>query len=100
MFRLETPAEAPDTTEVRKSQENVVAPALIADQHTALLRLRNPVTPGNGTFYWNLQQDVPLGWVSYSTPLGEGGSYPISTGVLLSQARPIETLYLEWNVRR
>ena len=70
--RLRIPAETPNTIKVWKSRETVMILTLTMDQCAVLLRTPSPIIPGKGVIYWNLQWDIPPGWVSYFTPLGEG----------------------------
>lgn len=64
-------------TEYHKGTE-VTGKSHFPDSHcgsrAVLLGMLKPVTPENSIFYWNLQLDVPFGWLSYSTALGEGGA--------------------------
>lgn len=64
------------------------------NQSAMLLRIPSPIMLGKGIVYWNLQWDVPVGMVSYFTPLGEGEllNFHWDPFVLL-QAGPAETHY-------
>lgn len=63
-------------------------------QCTMLLRTPSPIMSGKSTIYWNLQWNVPPGWVSFFTPLGEGELPNLHWGsVVLLQAGPVETHY-------
>lgn len=55
-----------------KLWETAIALNLTMDQCAVLLETPNPTIPGKGINYWNLQWDIPPGWVSYLAPLGEG----------------------------
>ena len=92
--RLGTPAEKSHTVKVWKSPETAIALTLTMDQRAVLLRTPSPIMPGKGIIYWNLQWDVPLGWVSYFAPLGKGELLNLhSDPVVLLQAEPLETRY-------
>lgn len=45
-------------------------PSLTVHNVLCCWRHPNPVTPERGAIYWNLQWDVPMGWVSLGTLVG------------------------------
>lgn len=53
------------------------------DPCATLLGAPSPIVPEKGIIYQNLQWDVPPGWVSYFSPLGEAELLDL-TGILLS----------------
>lgn len=90
-----TPAKARSTVKIWKFQEAAVSPTPAMDQRVVLLRTLSPITSGNGVSYWNLQQDAPLGRVSYFPPLGEGEILTLPwSAVVLLQAEPMKCTIL------
>ena len=67
---------------------------LTMDQWAVLLRTVSPIKPGKGIIYWDLQWDIPPGWVSYSAPLVEGKPLNLCWDrIVLLQARTTEMDY-------
>ena len=62
-----------------------MAPTLTVYQPALLLRTPSPIAPGKEVTYWNLQWDIPPGWVSYlAPPTGVRGNDSVSGGIALS----------------
>lgn len=56
----------------------------------------SPVTSGNGIICWNLQWDIPGGWINYFTPLGEGELLNLHLDPIVPlQPGPLKTHYTE-----
>ena len=64
-------------------------------QCAMLLRTPSLIGPGKGIIYWNLQLDVPQGWVNEFAPLGEGKLLNLHWDpFVLLQAGPVEMHYI------
>lgn len=90
--------ETPNTIKAWKSWETAIDQTLSRDQYAMLLRTPFPINPGIYIIYWNLQWDIPLGWVSYfKSPVR--GNNSVSTGNLMSCCKTVllKCTFLEWN---
>lgn len=67
--RLGSPVETPNTLKLRESWRITITSTLTVDQCAVLLRTLSPIKAGKRIICWDLQWDIPPGWVSYSAPL-------------------------------